>query len=116
MGGLFLLFGVNPGTVFPDIGHVKVILIESRLSKRIPEKGFKRPGRTGTDHHPVKAFFFGQICYFLGRIGGTGKNLFLGIHHIGEGQRILNRGGNIDDTGDVGSAVADKHTDSRLFV
>ena len=36
-GGLFLLLGMDPGAMFPDIGHITVILIQPRFPKGVPE-------------------------------------------------------------------------------
>ncbi len=97
LGGLFLFFGVDPGAMLPDIGHIEEILIDARFPKGVPEQRFKGPGGAGGDHHPIEPFFLGQVRYFLGGIGGAGKQLFLGVDHIGQGQSVFDRGRNIDD-------------------
>ena len=42
-GCLFLFFRVDPGVVLPDIGHLEVILVESRFTQGVAEERFECP-------------------------------------------------------------------------
>jgi hypothetical protein len=101
--------------MLPDIGHVVEILIDSRLTQGVPEQRLQGPGAAGRHNHPIKPFFRNRIGNLLDGIGGARKQLFLGKDHIGQGQRIFNRRGNIHHPADIGAAVAHKHTDARLL-
>ena len=62
---------MHPGAMFPDIGHIQVILIQAGLPEGILEQGLQGPGGAGGNHHPVEPFFKGQFGDLLGRIGGA---------------------------------------------
>ena len=71
--GLFLFFLVDPGAMLPDIGHLVVILVDSRLPKRVPEERLQGPGGARGDNHPVESFFPRYIGDFFGRVGRARK-------------------------------------------
>ena len=113
-GGLFLFLGMDPGAVLPDIGHFTVILIKTRLTKGVTEQRFKCPGGAGGDNHSIEPFFLCRFGYFLGGIRSTGKQLFLSIDNIGQGQGIIHRGRNIHYSSDIRPTMA--HKDAYLWL
>jgi ribosomal protein L21E len=87
--------------MLPDIGHVVEILIDSRLTQGVPEQRLQGPGAAGRHNHPIKPFFRNRIGNLFDGIGRTRKQLFLGKDHVGQGQRIFNRRGNIHHPADI---------------
>ena len=43
LGGVFLLLGVDPGAVLPDVGHVEEVLVDAGLAQRVAEQRLVRP-------------------------------------------------------------------------
>ncbi len=113
--GIFLLFRVDPGAMFSDISHVKEILINSPLPKRIPKQRLMRPGSTGSNNYTIEPFFPDRAGYCLGSISGTCKQAFFSVNNIIQGQGIFNQGRNIHHSSDISTAMARKDTYSDLF-
>ena len=50
----FLFVGVNPGTLFTNVGHFKKVGVEACGLNDFTVRGFVHPGRAGGHHHALK--------------------------------------------------------------
>ena len=73
-------------------------------------------GRAGGHHHPVEFFFGDDFSHVFLGVLGAGIQIVGGKFHIGQGGGIFGDRRHIHYAGDVGAAVADKHTDAGPFV
>ena len=72
-------------------------------------------GRTGCHHHPVEVVRGNCRLDCLELICRTGKQTIGRKSHAGKCAHILGNRFNVDGSGDVDSAMADKNPDPRLF-
>ncbi len=112
LGGRFLLLGVDPGAVLPDVGHVQVVLVETGLSEGVAEERLQGPRRAGRDDDPIEAVLLDGVGDLLGGVRRAGEELIGGVDHVRQGKGVLHRGGDPHDPADVGAAVA--HEDADL--
>ena len=109
------LFGMHPGAMLTDVGHLEEVLVNAAFAAGVAEKRLMGSGCACRNHHPVEAFFPDRICYFLGIVRGTGKNAFLRMNHIVQGRGVLDNRRHIHDPSDIRAAMAYENADFRLF-
>ena len=113
-GSLFISH-VDPGTVFPDVGHFKKKGVQARLSEGILENRFMGSGGAGSNDHPVEVFFFDGFNHPLDGIDGAAEGVFLGVNNPPQGLSVCHHIGRRHAFNDIGTAVAHKHTDPWGF-
>ena len=83
LGGFFLLFGVDPGAMLADIGHVEEVLVDAPFAEGVPEQRLVGPRGAGGDNHAVEPLFPNRVGDLLRGVRGADEEAFLGVRHIG---------------------------------
>ncbi len=103
---------MDPGALVPDVDHLKDIFIQTGRGQRFLKKRFVRFGGTCRDHHPVQILLTDYGSQIIQSILGTAEQTLVRKSDIIQILSIFNHRWNINDSGDIGSAAADKHADS----
>ena len=70
-----------------------------------------RFGGTGGNHHPIQSMVSNNLGNLALGILGAAEKIFFGIHHIRQGFGKFDHLGDIDKSGDIGAAAANKYPD-----
>src|SRR5271157_5736059 len=100
---------MNPGTLVPDVRHLKKVLVKARLLQGGPEKGFMRPRRAGGNDNAVEAILRNLFLDLYLRVVGARIEIVLRIRHIRKALCVLHQIRHVHKTGNVRPAVAHKH-------
>ena len=106
---------MDPGILLPNIRQFKEIRIEPRFPQCIPKQGFMGPRCTRCHQHSIESTLFNCMLNFLLLIIGAGKHAMGCISHIGERTSIIGNRFNVDYTGNIDPAMADKDTNPGFF-
>ena len=112
-GGRVRVFGVDPGIVVPDIGHLDEIFVQAGGDQGLLEKGLVGPGGAGGHHDPVEVVFRNPLGDEVLGVGGAGEEVVLHMGHVGQGPGVFRHRLHIHHVGDVDAAGADKDADAR---
>ena len=111
LGGGRLMIGVHPGVVLPEVDHMEVVRVETRLADRLPEGVFVQVRRAcGHDD----AFEFVVVDVLADQLlAGVRTHVLVlsGHHHSRKAARIAGQGMDVNDACDIGTAVTDVDAD-----
>ncbi len=116
LGGGRVAVGVHPGTVLPDVGHLRHERIEARLRDALSERRLVQARGAGGHHDPIQAVLGDGLAYqdlprlrahilIVARVRDAGHRRCLGCHPL-----------HIYRLRDIGSAPTDEHARSRHIV
>ena len=114
--GVFLLLGVDPRAVFPNIRHVEEVLVDARFSQRVSEQRLMRPRGAGGDHDPIEPLVPDRVGDRLGGIRRAGEQALLGMNDIAQRARVLDERRHVDHAADIGAAATDEDADLGLVL
>ncbi len=114
--GLFRQMGMDPGRLIANIGNLDQVFVQSGLADGFLKLGLMGPGRTAADDHPVQSVVNDALLNLLDGLAAAAMSFGLGDNNIGQGFRIVDNLGDIDDTADIITTIADKDSDSRGLV
>ena len=106
---------MHPGTLIPDVGLLKEILVEAAIPQGFLKEGFMGAWRASGNHHPVEILLLDDIHQLSLGVCGAGEKVVLDKGHVGKSLGVLHHFRDPDHTTDVDPAVADEDTDARLF-
>src|SRR4030042_4756142 len=107
--------GVNPGTLFPKVGHLQQIRVQSRFNKTFSERRLMQSGRTRGHHDPVQTLFPDVgLDLVLARLR-TKVVVMAGYDHVRECLAIGGHVCAVHDPCDIRPAMADVNTDSTFL-
>ena len=113
--GLFrcplVIVGVDPAVLVTDIGHFEEVFVQSGLLHRRAEDRLMGPRRTGGDNHPIHDSVTNILLHHLLPRIRTHEQILARNHHVRERFREISYCRNVDDAGNIGTAMTDVHTD-----
>ncbi len=89
LGGHLFFPGMDPGAVLPDIGHLKIIWIDSPFTKCISKQGFMGSGSAGRNDYTIQSFLLNRFRNLFGRVSGAGKESFLRVDDMFQSRSIF---------------------------
>ncbi len=113
--GFFRIIGMDPGILISDIGHLKEVFVDPAGFEGVHEYSLVGFGRACRHHDPVESVFLDDIFHFFLGVLGAGEEILSGVHHMGKCFGIFFQHGDVHDTRNVDTAVADKDPDSRCL-
>jgi hypothetical protein len=107
---------MDPGTLIPDIGHLKEVTVETGLPDRVLKERFVGSGSARGHKDTVQIVFFDRLLnHFLGVLRAR-IEVSIHIDDMGECPGIFDDGRDIDHSGDVDPAVTDEGADPGSFI
>ena len=108
LGGIIFGIRMNPAAVFPQVGDLHQVRIQSGGGHGLAERILVHPRRAGGDDHPVQAVVLDGISN--GSLPGFAAVVFV-LFNVGHHRHPFGRLddlGNVHRSGDIGAAVADE--------
>ena len=106
---------MHPGTLVPDVGLLKEILVEAAIAQGFLKEGFMGTWGASGNHHSVEILLLDDIHQLSLGVCGAGEKVVLDKGHVGKSLGVFNHFRDPDHTTDVYPAVTDEDTDTRLF-
>jgi hypothetical protein len=102
---------MNPGTLFPDVGHFKKVRIESCRVNGLPVGRFVHPGRASSDDYPVNAAVSDIVLNQV--LAGVGTHVLIisGDGDMGKGFGKCRHLFDVNRCRNIDSAMTDKNAD-----
>jgi hypothetical protein len=103
---------MDPAAVFPDVGHLKEIGIQSCIRYALSKGRLMHKWSAGSYHYPVQVVFLNMLLYLLLARLSTGIPVQDGNLHIRKRFSIFPDLLAIQRTGDIKATLTYKYTDS----
>jgi len=113
--GIGFLLHVHPGTLIANVCHFEQVRIQARLGAGGPEQGLVCPGSAGRHHHPVQVPLPDGGLDLVDAALGTGIQVFLHVHDVGQGLGVERQGFHIQVARDVAAAIANEHSNTDFL-
>ena len=107
---------MHPGILIANIGHFKKILVQAAGFDGLHKNRLVGFGRTGGHNNPVELVFFDDLLHPILGILAAGEQILSCVNNIRKGFGIFFHVLDVDDSGDVDTAIADKDADPWLLI
>ena len=100
--------------MLPDVDKLKEVAVQPRLLTGILEQRLVSPGTTGGDNYAIETVLVDALLEGGQPFLGAAVQVALDVGYVRQRTGVFNHSGYIHDATDVGTAMANEHTNSSF--